>query len=257
MNYPTTQLTKICQELLGLKQTGIITMQLLSLIDGKKVLPSPWSPERRIIGFVQYSLKHLYPTITIDGYYGGETAHLLDLYYKVPLPKRTDTKSDPDVPVNTIYPSYSKLESFYGEIDSIPSQLISIVVPYDHYLAWDLNTKTNKVTCHKKIAEVYVSVLEDVLHTYGYDNIRKLRLNIFGGSYQKRNMRGGTKLSTHGFGIAFDYDPLNNSLREDRNTAEFARPDYREWLDAWNKTGAVSLGEIKNYDWMHFQFSKP
>lgn len=256
-SYKLEYSVKYCERFFGLNETGKISMKLLSLIDGKGVLPGPWSAERRVVGFMQTTLKPVLPRIVIDGYYGVDTQYALDLLLKVSLPKRTDNVAD--IPVISPFPSYNNISKFFGSLEEINSSIVIVNIPYKHILSYNPSIVINRVSCHKKIAELYVNVLEETLKVYGEKDIKALRLDVFGGGFYSpaRRMRGGKLFSTHSWGIAFDYDPDRNTLRMDRNDAEFAKPDYREWLEAWNKVGAVSLGEVKNYDWMHFQFCKP
>jgi len=101
--------------------------------------------------------------------------------------------------------------------------------------------------------------MEEVKSIYSSKDIKTLGLDLYGGCLANppRSMKGGSKPSTHNWGIAFDFNPSQNQLRWGRDQAVFATPDYAEFMDAWNKQGAFNLGEIKNYDWMHFQFVKP
>jgi hypothetical protein len=69
-------------------------------------------------------------------------------------------------------------------------------------------------------------------------------------------MRGGTKWSTHSWGIAIDYDPERNRLNWGRDKASFAKPEYGDWWKIWEKEGWVSLGRTRNFDWMHIQAAK-
>ena len=69
-------------------------------------------------------------------------------------------------------------------------------------------------------------------------------------------MRGGTRWSTHAWGIAIDYDPDRNQLKWGRDRAAFARPEYDAWWRLWEEEGWVSLGRTRNYDWMHVQAAK-
>jgi len=57
---------------------------------------------------------------------------------------------------------------------------------------------------------------------YGEAEFRRLKLDMYGGCYNKRRIRGGKSWSTHAFGAAMDIWPNKNIGR----------------------------------DWMHFQFAK-
>jgi hypothetical protein len=123
-------------------------------------------------------------------------------------------------------------------------------------LAWDLDTKITRFSCHRKVAQPMQEIFEEVLHVYGRQGIRDLGLDLFGGCLNVRKIRGGRSWSTHSWGISVDLDPARNRLRWGRDRAEFAKPAYNDFWRAVEKRGAVSLGKERNFDWMHFQFSR-
>lgn len=134
--------------------------------------------------------------------------------------------------------------------------LIKIDLPYKMRIAWDKNTLVSTMVCHKLIAENFKAVFNDLLEHYGYEKIRELGIDLFGGCFNYRKMRGGSEWSLHSWGIAIDLDPDRNQLKETKKTARFARPEYKPMIDIFYKNGFESLGVEKNYDWMHFQIKK-
>ena len=78
-----------------------------------------------------------------------------------------------------------------------------------------------------------------------------------GGCLNVRRMRGGTRWSTHSWGIAMDYDPEQNQWKWGRDRATLALPEYDAWWRLWEEEGWTSLGRTKNFDWMHVQAAKP
>jgi hypothetical protein len=134
--------------------------------------------------------------------------------------------------------------------------LTTILLPYPMKLAWDVDTKVTKMRCHKLAAEPFLKVFNDLLAHYGLKEIERLGIDLFGGCFNYRKMRGGTSWSTHAWGIAIDIDPARNKLKETAKTARFARPEYKEMIDIFYRHGFISLGIEKGYDWMHFQLRK-
>jgi hypothetical protein len=134
--------------------------------------------------------------------------------------------------------------------------LTTILLPYPMKLAWDLDTKVSKMRCHKLAAELFLNVFNDLLAEYGLNEIERLGIDLFGGCFNYRKMRGGTSWSTHAWGIAIDIDPARNKLKETAKTARFARPEYQPMIDIFYKNGFISLGIEKGYDWMHFELRK-
>ena len=131
--------------------------------------------------------------------------------------------------------------------------LVSIALPFPMRLAWDKNTKVTKMRCHKLIAQKLSNALLEILQVYGLPKIQELGIDLFGGCFNFRAMRGGSDYSRHSWAVAIDLDPERNQLKETSKTARFARPEYKPMIDIFYKHGFVSLGREKNYDWMHFE----
>lgn len=131
--------------------------------------------------------------------------------------------------------------------------LISIALPYPMRIAWDTSHTVNTIRCHKLVSNNFLSIFEDLLSHYTYTKLVDLGIDLYGGCFNYRKMRGGTDWSTHSWGIAIDIDPSRNLLKETSATARFARPEYKSMIDIFYANNFVSLGIEKNYDWMHFQ----
>jgi hypothetical protein len=123
-------------------------------------------------------------------------------------------------------------------------------------IAWDTKTKVTRMRCHKDVAKNFEAVFNDLLAHYGYEKLVELGIDLFGGCFNFRKMRGGSSYSKHSWGIAVDLDPARNTLKETSRTARFARPEYKPMIDIFYKHGFISLGREKNYDWMHFEIGK-
>lgn len=144
----------------------------------------------------------------------------------------------------------------YGKPNQQGSYLTTIKLPYPMRLAWDKDTKVNTMRCHKKVAEDFLGVFNDLLEHYGYEKIVELGIDLFGGCFNFRQMRGGSDYSRHSWGIAIDLDPERNQLKESKRTARFARPEYKPMIDIFYRHGFLSLGVEKDYDWMHFEIAE-
>ena len=134
--------------------------------------------------------------------------------------------------------------------------LVSIALPFPMRLAWDKNTKVTKMRCHKLIAQKLSNALLEILQVYGLHKIQELGIDLFGGCFNFRAMRGGSDYSRHSWAVAIDLDPERNQLKETSKTARFARPEYKPMIDIFYKHGFISLGREKNYDWMHFEIKE-
>ena len=146
--------------------------------------------------------------------------------------------------------NYASMVEFYGPVGENQTQ---IVLPYSLRLAWDTKAVVKKITCNKKVAESLYTIFEKTLKMYGEKEIRKLRLDLFGGCLNVRKMRGGTNWSIHSWGAAIDLDPDNNQLKWTSAKATLARPEYKPFWKIVQTEGWTSLGVSRNFDWMHFQ----
>ena len=146
-----------------------------------------------------------------------------------------------------------KAIELYGKPNQQGSYLTTIKLPYPMRLAWDKKTTVKTMRCHNKVADDFLKVFNELLEVYGYEKIVELGIDLFGGCFNFRAMRGGSDYSRHSWGIAIDLDPERNQLNETAKTARFARPEYKPMIDIFYKHGFVSLGREKNYDWMHFE----
>ena len=135
--------------------------------------------------------------------------------------------------------------------------LTTIILPFEMRIAWDLKKTVTKMQVHKLAASSLTKIFNEILEVYGISDIKKLGIDIFGGSYNFRQMRGGTEWSVHSWALAIDLDPTRNALKMTDKEAQFAKPEYQKMIDIFKKHGWYSLGKEKNYDWMHFQFVKP
>ena len=131
--------------------------------------------------------------------------------------------------------------------------LVTIQLPYVMRLSWDKNIVVSTIRCHKLVAENLKYIFTEILDVYGIDEIKRLGIDLYGGCFNFRKMRGGSDYSRHSWGVAIDLDTERNLLKETSKTARFARPEYKKMIDIFYKHGFESLGREKNYDWMHFQ----
>ena len=143
--------------------------------------------------------------------------------------------------------------SKYGKPNEKGTYLTTIKLPYPMRLAWDKSTTVKTMRCHALVQGNFTAVFEDLLNHYGYEKIKELGIDLFGGCFNFRAMRGGSDYSRHSWGIAIDLDPERNLLHETHKTARFARPEYKPMIDIFYKHGFEGLGVEEDRDWMHFQ----
>jgi hypothetical protein len=156
----------------------------------------------------------------------------------------------------TDWPTQAGVRSYFGEPGSPAATAGIVELAYPMRIAWDKKQIIRRFRCHSKVQEPLERIFQKTLAHYGSDGVAKLGLDIFGGCYNYRPMRGGKSWSMHAFGIAVDLDPENNQLKWGRDRARFAKAEYEPFWRIVEGEGAVSLGRAKNMDFMHFQFAR-
>lgn len=148
------------------------------------------------------------------------------------------------------WPRYSDIKDYYG----LPgADLVRLTLPYEMKLAWDTSTVIDSFFCHRKVHSSLYRIFTQIDRTFSAGEKSDLGLDMYGGCYNKRRMRGGTKWSTHAWGVAVDFDPARNRLSWGADRARLARPDAERFWQIWEREGWVSLGRSKGYDFMHVQ----
>lgn len=262
----TADMIKVVQEFLNryrgqsLSVDGAAGPKTIAALLAVSIIPTEWNTDRKVVGCIQYACSvEGIDAGPVDGYWGPQTEYgyeLLKVKFAtgtVPAPWRDDEGIGAAAQPNT-WPvqTQDELTQYYGEVGTNQT---SVVVPYKLKIAWDTSKTISKFSCHEKVADSIVRVLERVADHYG-DQISDLGLDLWGGCLNVRKMRGGTKWSTHSWGIAVDWDPARNSLRTNHTQANFAKPEYDVWWKLWEEEGWVSLGRARDYDWMHVQAAK-
>lgn len=136
------------------------------------------------------------------------------------------------------------------------SNLINIKLPYHMRLAWSPATYVTTMRCHRLVSANFTAVFMEIFDRYGSKRISELGIDLFGGCYNNRMMRGSkSKPSRHSWAVAIDLDPDRNGLRVQAPKAQFSKPEYKLMIDIFYKYGFNSLGREENRDWMHFEIA--
>lgn len=197
----------------------------------------------------------------VDGFWGPVTqeafdqlVHLQD-HGSLPQPWRDDEPSDAN-PQNWPRDTGDQLamRAFYGPPGAPP--IVRVPVPWRMRLAWDKSQSVSHIGCHAKVAPSVGRVFQKVHAHYGDAELKRLRLDLFGGCFANRKKRGGSTWSTHAWAVALDFDPERNQLKWGRDRASLDHPDYDFWWHTWEAEGWVSLGRSRNFDWMHVQAAR-
>ena len=247
---------------------GPIDGQLTGMtVDSLNILPErypdikpDWPPQRKALAFLQIvCLEAGFDPHGIDGLWGHNTENAIDNYQyflvhgKAPDVWRPEDISDVN-PNNWPKQYTAEFDNFFGPHGD--SNLVRFKSPYPMRIAWDTGKTVNSFSCHAKVQESMGRVLNKVLNFYGLEEIQRLNLDMWGGCFNERPLRGGSNWSMHSWGIAVDFDPDRNKLKMGRDQAEFASSEYNKWWEFWEEEGWVSLGRLRNFDWMHIQAAK-
>lgn len=213
---------------------------------------SDWSPARRKIAVQQCLMTSVGINVgVIDGLVGPSFRFGVEQWQN----RSRDQQPDEAVVAHqpTQWPRQRDVPQFFGAPSASQTML---QLPFPMVLGWDLKTKITRFSIHSKVEQSAKRALDRTHAHYGYERIKDLGLDRFGGCLNHRPMRGGSNLSMHSWGIAIDFDPERNQLRWGRDRARMARAEYRPFLDFWEQEGWISLGRERNFDWMHVQAAR-
>lgn len=211
-----------------------------------------WPHSRLMIAVNQWTMERAgIDAGGIDGLAGPSTAHALEHWQnhlRDVTPSAGEIKHLPST-----FPRQKDMAKFYGEPGKNHTM---ITLPYPMRLAWDTSAIVTKTTINEKCAESAVRALKAALDHYGHDKLKALGLDLYGGCFNNRAMRGGKSLSTHAYAAALDINPAANQLRWGADRAAMAHPNCAAFLDAFEAEGWISLGRERNFDWMHLQAAR-
>jgi hypothetical protein len=233
------------------------------------VNPTKWPKSRLLIAAEQLLYKSMDIEVgIIDGFVGPMLRNAREQYKaKVTLNWRDEAESIHEevkpapvvvrptaqkVPSST-WPRQKDCMTFYGKPGSNQTTL---TLPYPMRVAWNKKQIVRSWSCHEKVHANMRRIFQRTLDHYGYEKVKELGLDLWGGTLNVRKMRGGSSWSMHSWGIAVDIDPDRNALKWGSNRATLARPEYKKFWEFVYDEGAISLGIERNYDWMHFQFAR-
>ena len=152
-----------------------------------------------------------------------------------------------------VWPRQSAMDSFYGPKGS---GQVMLTLPFAMRIAWDLDSRIPRFSCHRKVKESLERIFVRMRDHDTVDEIRRLKLDLFGGCLNVRKQRGGSAWSMHSWGSAVDIDPEHNQLKFKRAQATLDNPPFDPFWRFVYDEGAIGLGRERDYDWMHFQFAR-
>lgn len=166
-----------------------------------------------------------------------------------------------------MFPTQRNCDTFYGNPRGVGGAVVSKKWYAENiiYVAplWPMkmgDIKITRIPFHRRAAPALAAVFAEIRDEMP-GLIRAAGLNIFGGSFNYRPMRGGTALSMHAYGCAIDFDPARNGLGD--RTPHIA--NFPEIIAVFRKHGAIWGGDWdgdgdtldeRRCDGMHFQFAR-
>ncbi|MGP3699182.1 peptidoglycan-binding protein [Rhodobacter sp. NSM] len=241
---------------------GPLTMAAVAVILGRQdAVPwKAWPKTRQLIAAGQAVLLLLgHEPGRIDGLIGHNTLEALTDWASGAIRAAVERILQPAHAVSDTqgaYPRQDTVATFYGAAGGPDCTAGVVTLPVPFRIAWDLGQAVSSFRCHKLVADPLTRIFRQAVAHYGVTEFERLKLNVFGGCYNYRKMRGGSSLSMHAWGIAVDLDPERNQLRWGRDRAAFAAAAYAPFWNIVEAAGATSLGRACNKDWMHFQFAR-
>lgn len=221
-----------------------------------------WPDTRRLVAAAQAVLAAQgFEPGDVDGYCGHNTREALTAWRSREVgadatvhrvPKAVTTNH----PAQLAYPRQRDLEEFYGMAGGLACTRGVVELPFPFRVAWNTAQRISRFACHEKLAKPFSAWLSAAAKEYGETRFRDLGLDLYGGCFHYRKMRGGQTLSLHAYGAAIDLDPLRNQLRWKADRAEFAKPEYQRFLETGMEHGVTPAGYAWGADWMHFQFAR-
>lgn len=228
-----------------------------------------WSMKRKFVATLQIlSDEAGFDPGVVDGWLGTNTRNAATFYVRSieGLDVFNVWESEPiDVNPNG-WPSdkSADLDSFFGKprknnCSAIESRIVKVDSPWRMPLDWNMSQSRSFFKVHERVAPSLERVLTSIEANYSKAEIEKLGLNRFSGDYVCRQITGGSRMSTHAYGIAIDFYGSRNQLRRtthDTPPPTLAHLDCQKFWEAFEKEGWYSLGRSQNYDWMHVQAAK-
>lgn len=127
--------------------------------------------------------------------------------------------------------------------------LIKKPLPFPLRLPWG-NATSRNIYGHRAVVPYIIEFFIAVADTYGgYDILKKANLDIWGGCFMFRTKTNGRHLSTHAWGIAFDYLTALGAYGQQSQIPE-------EIIHIAEDLGFENGGHWSVPDGMHFQMCR-
>lgn len=124
------------------------------------------------------------------------------------------------------------------------ARMTTVPLPGPLPLGWDRKKFASRVRVNQAIADEVQALFSELVWAGVWGH-----LSTYDGGYTWRLQRGGSKVSTHGYGAALDFDAPWNKLGDEPKMHPLV-------VRVFKKRGWTWGGQWKRPDGMHFQFGK-
>lgn len=244
---------------------GPLTMAAVAVIErnGSEAGFSSWPKARRLVRAGQAVLRAQgFPVGDLDGWMGPQTTEALTQWRSEragtswTMDRTPADASGLSHPAQLNWPRQKDVREFFGPAGGAACTAGVVELPFPFVIAWNKSQSVSRFYCHEKVAEPLTWIFAEAHRSLGAERMQDMGLDLYGGCFANRPMRGGAATSMHAWGIATDLDPEHNQLRWGADRARFAKPEYRDWWQIVMQAGAVPAGYAWGKDWMHFQFAR-
>jgi len=127
-------------------------------------------------------------------------------------------------------------------------------------LSWKLGYTIGQFQANTLLVPHLEAIYSEIFHTLTDEIVQQSNIDIFGGCYNFRPIRGtenkeAPPFSAHSWGIAVDHDPLRNALRSKADKANFAKSRFEPIHAIFRKYGFINMGHVIGRDFMHWEAS--
>ncbi|MCC5860082.1 MAG: hypothetical protein JJT90_18160 [Ectothiorhodospiraceae bacterium] len=180
---------------------GPLSMQAVAALlnYGRVKAPRSWPKARRVLAAKQLICRMDGIEVgAVDGLYGPQTQYAFEVYAErlggetARLPGRDRAQEEVLVTADAarIWPRQAEVERFFGPVGA---DQVLLDLPYPLKIAWDTAKTVRRISVHSKVRDSAGRCFERIAETYDAQARRELGLDLFGGCFNVRRMRGGQR----------------------------------------------------------------
>jgi len=206
--------------------------------------------------------------LVVDGKFGSNSWSALNALTSGTKPtirggKTVNLRNQPDTILSeygTVVSKYIRPKGLnnvemYGPLPT--GRLKVLELPYPMRLAWDTDHFINKISVNPLIHNDLKAALVEVNKVYSKDEIEELGLDLYGGCYNDRNIKGGHSKSTHSWAVSIDINPLGNPYKRRADKTVNGKPLAKRFMDVMLAHNFYTLAsDLMHFNWIDSKFIK-